>query len=99
MGFVYESDIIKKYGLDRKDCFEFTSECVDAEPITVWRTLEDGHNHWDSGHLPGISPIPNCEYQKKKWKDRVWGKSFRWILWYKVKFNPVFPGQPVGKIV
>ena len=113
MNFVYQSEIMEKYGLNRKDCFLYTFPlfCVDVEPITVWRVFGEGQNHWEEGHVEGVHPKPIAvnhllepdfkarEYQIKQWSNKLWSKSFQYIVWLKVQFNPLFPGMPVGKIV
>ena len=99
MGFVYQSEIMKKYGADRKDFLRPSNIAVNVEPITVWRTFEDGHNHWEEGHIEGTSPKSDDNYQQKKWANKIWGKSFRYIVWYKPLFDPIFGGKNIGRIM
>ena len=60
-------------------------------PVTLWFYYDKNNfcefNHLEYGWSTNPSPIANCDFQKKSWKNRMWEKKFGHLIDNKVCYD------------
>lgn len=50
------------------------------KPVTLWYRYDPekeiwNYNHLEYGHSTETAPAPNCDYQRRAWKNGIWRKE------------------------